>query len=411
MKNPLTIIVTLAIAVMLPISASAARPKAKKKPARPSSTEILQQAQTAFDTYDFDRALEIIDDFESDGELSPELGNLRDRAQIGSTMLSRVEHIAIIDSLTVDRKNFFDNYVLSSPAGYLTSIDELPKGFAPDDSTTVYFTESGESMIWSRPTANGKNRELVESHLLADGSWEQPQPLGKALSGIFANYPFLQPDGTTLYFAAKGPESLGGYDIFISRNDGDEYLQPQNIGMPYNSPYDDYLLAIDEMTGAGWWATDRNRIDGKLTIYIFVPQDLRINYAVDDPQLAKRAFITSIAATRDPKRDYSPIITAIENIDAEGASASPDFQLAVPGRGILTDYEQLRSADSRRLMESRLDCLDEIAETKVSLDQMRRDYKSDRTLGPKILDAEKRLDILRAKARTLTNDIVRLESR
>lgn len=411
MKNPLTIIVTLAIAVMLPISASAARPKAKKKPARPSSTEILQQAQTAFDAYDFDRALEIIDDFEPDGELSTELGNLRDRAQIGSTMLSRVEHIAIIDSLTVDRKNFFDNYILSSPAGYLTSIDELPKDFAPDDSTTVYFTESGESMIWSRPTANGKNRELVESHLLADGSWEQPQPLGKALSGIFANYPFLQPDGTTLYFAAKGPESLGGYDIFISRNDGDEYLQPQNIGMPYNSPYDDYLLAIDEMTGAGWWATDRNRIDGKLTIYIFVPQDLRINYAVDDPQLAKRAFITSIAATRDPKRDYSPIITAIENIDAEGASASPDFQLAVPGRGILTDYEQLRSADSRRLMESRLDCLDEIAETKVSLDQMRRDYKSDRTLGPKILEAEKRLDILRAKARTLTNDIVRLESR
>lgn len=411
MKNPLMSIAALAIAIMIPLSASAARPKAKKKPARPSSTEILQQAQTAFDAYEFDRALEIIGDFESDGELSPELENLHDRAQLGSTMLSRVEHIAIIDSLTVDRKNFFDNYVLSSPSGYLTSIDELPEGFAPDDSTTVYFTESGESMIWSRPTSDGKNRELVESHLLADGSWEQPKSLGKALSGIFANYPFLQPDGSTLYFAAKGPESLGGYDIFISRNDGDEYLQPQNIGMPYNSPYDDYLLAIDEMTGAGWWVTDRNRIDGKLTIYIFVPQELRINYAVDDPELAKRAFITSIAATRDPKRDYSPIITAIENIDAEAASSSPDFQIAVPGRGILTYFDQLRSADSRRLMKNRIDCLDEIAETEVSLDQMRRDYKSDRSIGTKILESEKRLDDLRAKARMLTNDIVRLESR
>ncbi len=264
-------------------------------------------------------------------------------------------------------------------------------------------------MIWSRPTSDG-GRQLVESHLLADGTWEQPQSLGEALEGISANYPFLQPDGTTLYFAARGDESLGGYDIFISRNDGDEFLQPQNIGMPYNSPYDDYLLAIDELTGAGWWATDRNRLDGKITIYVFVPQDLRINYAVNDPELTNRAFITSIKSTLDPKRDYSPILKAIEALDSEAAGASSDFVIEIPGRGILTGYDQLKSANSRRTMELRQDCMDEIADLELSLEELRRQYATDKSVATAIKNSEEKLESLRANLRTLTNRIVTLET-
>ncbi len=401
------LIATLIISLSAIMTANAAKPKAKAKAKKPSATEILQQARTAFDAYEFDKALELIDDFGDDGDLTPEMEHLRQKAEIGSTMLSRVEHIAIIDSITVDRRDFFLNYMLSSPAGYVSSTEELPEGFATDDSTTVYVTESAETMIWSRPTSDG-GRQLVESHLLADGTWEQPQSLGEALEGISANYPFLQPDGTTLYFAARGDESLGGYDIF--RNDGDEFLQPQNIGMPYNSPYDDYLLAIDELTGAGWWATDRNRLDGKITIYVFVPQDLRINYAVNDPELTNRAFITSIKSTLDPKRDYSPILKAIEALDSEAAGASSDFVIEIPGRGILTGYDQLKSANSRRTMELRQDCMDEIADLELSLEELRRQYATDKSVATAIKNSEEKLESLRANLRTLTNRIVTLET-
>ncbi len=403
------LIATLIISLSAIMTANAAKPKAKAKAKKPSATEILQQARTAFDAYEFDKALELIDDFGDDGDLTPEMEHLRQKAEIGSTMLSRVEHIAIIDSITVDRRDFFLNYMLSSPAGYVSSTEELPEGFATDDSTTVYVTESAETMIWSRPTSDG-GRQLVESHLLADGTWEQPQSLGEALEGISANYPFLQPDGTTLYFAARGDESLGGYDIFISRNDGDEFLQPQNIGMPYNSPYDDYLLAIDELTGAGWWATDRNRLDGKITIYVFVPQDLRINYAVNDPELTNRAFITSIKSTLDPKRDYSPILKAIEALDSEAAGASSDFVIEIPGRGILTGYDQLKSANSRRTMELRQDCMDEIADLELSLEELPRQYATDKSVATAIKNSEEKLESLRANLRTLTNRIVTLET-
>ena len=89
-----------------------------------------------------------------------------------------------------------------------------------------------------------------EAGILDDGSLDHPMPMDSTLAeGADSAFPFLMPDGVTLYFANNGGNSLGGYDIFMTRRsddaDGRSYMQPQNIGMPYNSPYDDYMLAID----------------------------------------------------------------------------------------------------------------------------------------------------------------------
>ena len=405
-------IASIILALIAPVSAIAARPKKSKKKATPNPTEVLNQAQTAFDSYDFNKAIELIRNYESEAETeaTPQMEHLLHYADLGATMMSRVEKIAIIDSISVDEKDFFANYRLSKTSGYITSTLELPDGYATDDSTTVYVTESGETMLWSRKTKDGKGRELVETHLLADGSWEKPKSLGEALEGISANYPFLQPDGTTLYFAAKGEESLGGYDIFITRNDGDEYLQPQNLGMPYNSPYNDYLLAIDEQTGAGWWVTDRNQIKGKLTIYVFVPQELRINYSIDDPDLAKHAFITSIASTQTSGKDYSSIRKSIEATNTDVTVVSTDFTISVPGKGILTRYDQFESPDARNAMRQRQECIDEMIELEMNLEEIRRQYVTDKSVKEEILNAESRIEKMRIKVKKLTNEAIRLES-
>ena len=53
-------------------------------------------------------------------------------------------------------------------------------------------------------------------------------------------------DGLTLYFAAQGPESIGGYDIFMTTYDAAEgrFLKPENIGMPFNSTANDYAWLL-----------------------------------------------------------------------------------------------------------------------------------------------------------------------
>ena len=67
------------------------------------------------------------------------------------------------------------------------------------------------------------------------------------------NYPYVMPDGVTIYFAAKDYDTLGGYDLFVSRYNmnNDTYLAPERLSMPFNSMYNDYLMVVDEEKGVG----------------------------------------------------------------------------------------------------------------------------------------------------------------
>ena len=81
-----------------------------------------------------------------------------------------------------------------------------------------------------------------------EAKWTAPHKLDELDGDDAQNYPFMLSDGITLYYAAQGEESIGGYDIFVTRYDMDEkkFLYPENLGMPFNSPANDYMLAIDE---------------------------------------------------------------------------------------------------------------------------------------------------------------------
>ncbi|MDE6126488.1 MAG: tetratricopeptide repeat protein [Muribaculaceae bacterium] len=347
-------------------------------------------------------------------QLAPDQsGDIEDRILRTENMLARVQQIEVVDSVVVDAEDFFRYYRLSPESGSLNEPSAvLPEDFAAAEPTVVYEPESRRQMIWSMPDTAGVFR-LVSSGALYGDSWEKPAPLGDVLNdGGDANYPFLMPDGVTLYYASDGENSLGGYDIFISRCDDEgEFLQPANIGMTYNSPYNDYLLAIDELTGAGWWASDRNRIPGKVTIYLFIPQELRVNVSPDAPDLLARASLSSIRSTWQEGADYRPLLRSIAAINPGGSKErAADFQLSIPGRGVVTNYAQLHSPRSRALMKDYVDSLRRFDKAMERLGELRMAYaKGDRSVSDAILQAEARIDQARGELLDMRNEIIRLE--
>lgn len=322
-----------------------------------------------------------------------ESGDLDSRIDRTENMLQRVEQIEVIDSLVVDAADFFNHYRLSAESGSINSPEILPANFDAADPTIVYEPESRRQMIWAAPDKEGTFR-LMSSSALYGNTWEPPVSLGNDLGeGGDANYPFLMPDGITLYFANDGENSLGGLDIFISRLGDDGFLQPQNIGMPYNSPYNDYMLAIDELTGIGWWASDRNRIPGKVTLYMFIPSELRKNIDPDSPDIASRALLKSIKDTWLPTTDRSAIIRRIAAIEnGKEKSGAKQFEINIPGRGIYTSLSDFRHKEARAAMEMYLKTKKNIEEDKDRLDEMRSEYsRGNHANANRILEAEKRM--------------------
>ncbi|MDE5661888.1 MAG: hypothetical protein K2I04_04595, partial [Muribaculaceae bacterium] len=232
-----------------------------------------------------------------------------------------------------------------------------------------------------------------------------------------ARYPFLMPDGMTLYFAANGNGSLGGYDIFMTRrsegDDGREYFQPQNVGMPYNSPYDDYLLAIDEASGLGWWATDRNRIPDKVTIYIFAPSQMRVNADPSDPDIEALARLSDISLTQRPDVDYKELLASklpARDASGETIAASPRFMLDMGNGKVYSSLSDFRNDRARSAMLEALAAEASLRKHLLKENELRERYrKGDRSVADAILDSERETTRLRERIRSQRNAAVRQE--
>ena len=235
-------------------------------------------------------------------------------------MKAAMQKVMIIDSIVVDKDGFLKYYHLSPETGSLKDGDDFFH-VKENDGYFVYLNEIGNKCYYSQQetdsTSNLYYRE--ESNL----EWSQPTPLvGINDDKLFrhVNYPYMMGDGTTFYFAADGdPEGLGGYDIYMTTYDEEEnrFLRSVNIGLPFNSPANDYLYVVDEYANLGWFVSDRNQEEGKVCIYVFVPSEKRITYNLDDytpEEIDGLARISSIADTWYDEEQYSLAIHRLEGV-------------------------------------------------------------------------------------------------
>ncbi len=76
-----------------------------------------------------------------------------------------------------------------------------------------------------------------------DGHWFKPINLGPNINTKFDEIsPYMTPDAENLYYSSNGLKSIGGFDILHSQfsHAQDDWLESVNIGLPINSPFDEY---------------------------------------------------------------------------------------------------------------------------------------------------------------------------
>lgn len=308
-------------------------------------------------------------------------------AQKGANMLAGTEKVIFIDSMVIDKDKFLNYYRLSDESGQIKSPKEiLPKEFLLTFKAQeiAYINELEDKVLFPAPTGNNSVLKIFSSSRLAD-SWNSPQQL-QGMSddeNEVQNYPFVLSDGVTLYYAAQGSESLGGYDIFVTRYNSEtkSYVKAENIGMPFNSPANDYLLAIDETTGIGWFVSDRSQPADKVCIYLFIPNEVREIYdpeKTEDETLRRMARISSIAESQsggrkkveEARQRLSELKTRTHNIDNEGKG----IQFIINDKIVYADLTQFRNPQAHRIAEEWLKTTQKLQTKEDQLLQLRRQY-------------------------------------
>ena len=335
-------------------------------------------------------------------------------------MREATQQIIFIDSVVVAKDDILSIIRLNPESGKLDTFDQFFRSEGHTDSY-VYLNEMGNNCYFSDENANGQ-MQLYTLDKLGE-EWSEPLALKGINEGISeANYPFMMTDGTTFYFAAKGKESIGGYDIFVTRSDSEngQFLRPENIGMPFNSEANDYLYVIDELSNIGYFVTDRRQPAGKVCVYIFIPPTSRHIYnsdAYSDEQLRGFADISRIANTWGKGTERKQALERLKAI----SKTNPTQQLKsainfiVNDRVTYTDISQFQAPDSPDLYRELQSTKKQLKDIEQLLEKSRNFYakakpEDKRVLRTEILDAERQFVRLTADVKTLEKRIRQSEN-
>ena len=380
-------IAILSLALLLPFSLNAQ--KKKKRPVKKPVVVVVEEPQE-----------------------DPRITNMREMTQ----------QIVIIDSIVTDKDCFLSHYVLSSETGKIMTANQF-KGIKADGY--VYLNEMGNKAYFGKADQNGV-RQIFTSDKLGD-RWGEPILMNGLSEGIDeADYPFMMNDGITFYFAARGEESIGGYDIFFTRYDSrsGSFLKPENIGMPFNSEANDYMYAADEESGIGYFVSDRRQPEGKVCVYIFILPETRRSYdplKYTEQQIRDFADITRIADTwgnGNERRAALDRLKAIGTTDARPAAetaSATNTAIVINDRMTYTSVKDFRSPAAANHYRELLKARERQATIEADLQKTRDRYpRADedgrRLLREVILHNEEQALLLRNSIHTLEKQIRKEEN-
>jgi hypothetical protein len=329
------------------------------------------------------------------------------QAEKAARMVSRCENIQIIDSIIVDKNDFLSAYLMGEEAGMLEKTG----------STVIHENQLKDRRYFGKRNENGPFR--LHTQVFIQDDWSEERMLNLPADSLGNdNFPFVMPDGMTIYYASTGNESIGGYDIFVSRYNmnNDTYLAPNQMGMPFNSIYNDYMLAIDEVNDIGYFATDRFQPEGYVVVYTFIPNDEFIAIDNEDDQvLIERAKISSIKDTWIQNTNYQAYLEKIKsNIEKERQKTTKDFTFVINDNIV---YYTLADFDSDAAKKSFLQARDlqgKIMALEMQLEDQRKEYafgnaSKKQSLSASILTNEKRLEDLYKEHKKAITDTRNIE--
>ena len=317
---------------------------------------------------------------------------LLSKAENLARMVSHCEDIQIIDSMIVNKNNFLKAYFTGEETGTLKQTG----------STVVYENQLQDRRFFGKTDANGYYRLYSQAKIQDQWSGEKPLNLPDD-SAANDNFPFVMPDGLTIYYASTGNGSIGGYDLFVSRYNlnNDTYLAPNQMGMPFNSLYNDYMLVIDEVNNIGYFASDRFQPEDKVVIYTFIPNnEVKPIGSEDEDLLRNRAMITSIKDTWLPNVDYKSQLRKIKaDIVKEQYREKKDFTFPINDSIVYYSLSDFESAAAKKSYLQSKDLEEKIKTVENQLDSQRKSFADGNTaqkqsLRSPILANERQLETL-----------------
>jgi tetratricopeptide (TPR) repeat protein len=344
-------------------------------------TYRFEQSLLAYQTY--------ITSLKTDDSSIAEIQQKMLKVEKVAKLMTKVEDIAIVDSMVVNKSDFLHYYKFSSELGSLNQ--ELMKLNSRQAIDKIKYTTQRKDRVYYSDSIQVQ-MDIFTSYKLLD-AWSDTVSVSSVINtSANENYPFLLLDGITLYFASDGENSIGGYDIFVTRYTSatQSFLTPENIGFPFNSPANDYMMVIDEQRKLGWFATDRNQANGKVKIYTFVPNENKIIIRTENND-----SLRSLAQLKMYRKVAKTLPESSMSTEKQLQSTDKQIAFVINDSLVYNHLSQFKSEEAIKLWAELETLSSEFKNSKIQLDKLRQEYSKAETLelrqpiAIKIIELEK----------------------
>ncbi len=233
-----------------------------------------------------------------------------------------------------------DNAAAPSPAFYREDTPLLV--FAARDS----LRQSGWDIYSVRRSADSSSR------------WEPAQRLGSQVNSNGNElYPTLSRDASRLFFCSDGQYGLGGYNLYMCswNTDTQDWGPAQNLGIPFSSPFDDFLFMVSDDLAYACFVSDRESLNDSLTLYC-------VEYEAAPLKIAP----ASVEAIQQ---------LALLNFDTPSAPAAPQDTLShAPGNQKAIDATLQATEHYVQLVDAVRMMMEKVSAQELKLSQLRETY-------------------------------------
>lgn len=187
------------------------------------------------------------------------------------------------------------------------------------DGKTLYFSSN-------MPEAIG-GYDIFKVEVKDDGTYGPVERIEGSVNTVLdEKFPHTSLDEKYLYFSSNGHNSIGGFDIFRSRNASLNYVATRNLGNTINTPKDE-IAYIQATKTIGYFTSDREGGKGRYDIY-------KIREYVTDQNVAG---IVRDTETQIPLADATIVLLDADGEEVATVNSNQDGEYSFPVDAFL-DY-------------------------------------------------------------------------
>ena len=187
--------------------------------------------------------------------------------------------------------------------------------------------------------------------------------------------------------------------------------------MPFNSEANDYMLVVNEIANLGWFATDRRMEEGKVCVYVFVPNATKVTYNYESEDSTRIIALSQLTSIADTQSDEDIVRKARQKLlmlmyEQKNVAAGTGFLFVIDDLTEYTDVNQFKCAEARKLYDEWKKRSDKYQADVAQLEKLRSEYAAanvskKQSMSVSLLQLENRLI---EEAEALENLVVRIRN-